>query len=148
MTRLATDADLPEIMRLLVQFHELNGLAPLDPARVAEAVDDCMAEAMLWVEDAPEGSGLAGLIGIAETGLWYAASSVRTLTDLFFYVQAEHGSAGVGFRLASAARVEAERRNLPLFLISFNPERAGKRGRRGSIWGFIPVGWLTVLRQG
>jgi L-amino acid N-acyltransferase YncA len=145
IARLATPDDFPEVMRLLRKFHVENGMAPLDPDRVAAAVSEMGADKALWV--AQRGEALVGLLGIAENPIWYAAAQYRQLVDRFLYVEEGHRSSGVGRSLTSLATAEAERRGLPLFITVLNPTRAAKRARQKTLWGFLPVGWLTQLTR-
>lgn len=129
-------------MGLLVAFHDAHGIAPLDPDAVIDTVGRALLEKLLWV--AEDDGEIVGVLGISEGPIWYSPRYVA-LADRFYYVTPDRRASRVGKALADAATVEAKRRDLPLLLHVFNPERMRKRGRIASIEGFIPVGEVVRL---
>lgn len=137
--RLAEISDLPAISEILGQFHDETGLFPINWEKVRERVEVLLQSMDLFV--AEHEKKLVGLLGLVQNNVWYSDDQI--LEDCMFYVVPEWRGGVVGTQLLRAAIIQAEHRNLPLFITVTNPAKV--KGRVGEIMSYWPAGYKLRL---
>lgn len=112
--RLATEADIPEILRLCVLLHEENGLASMSEEKVTGLVWRCISRHGGLIGVIGEPGELEAMIALQIDSLWYTDHEI--LSELFNFVRADCRRTDHAKRLVAFAKLTAEGMGLPLFI--------------------------------
>lgn len=141
--RMATEEDFDQIADLMPLYHEELGWASLNPDKVADFIDEHIAERrLIVVEDAEEGR-VAGVLGVAFGPPWY--SDDMAMIETMFFVHPDYRNKKVAGMLLGAASQVAVSVNMPFFCHIYSPGRVRGRGRVANIVGFRPEGYVLRL---
>jgi hypothetical protein len=112
--RIATEVDVPQIIRLCFELHEENGLASMSEEKVTGLVGRCIARqgGLIGVIGSP--TNLEAMIALQIDSLWYTDAEI--LSELFNFVRADCRHSNHAKRLVSFAKMTAEGMGLPLFI--------------------------------
>lgn len=137
--RLGTEADWDDLVPLCIQFHQANGMAPLDLEVLRENVIRSAKQNLLLIAENDDGEAV-GLLPLVQCR--YSYSREHYLNDVLFYVKP--GVSGVGKELMAAAREIAETLGEIAVLSVVNSKRT--HGRIAAIFGWAPIGYVVRLK--
>lgn len=112
--RIATPADLPELMRLLRLMHAEGGLFPLDEGRAKAMFELTFDRKGGIIGVLGEPGKLAGFIGLLITSFWYTRSS--HLEEVFNFIDPDHRKSNHARTLIDFAKSCADEIGIPLVI--------------------------------
>lgn len=112
--RIATEADIPGVLRLCAMLHEENGIATMSEDKVTGLVWRCVNRngGILGVIGSPD--AIQAMIALQIDSLWYTDDEI--LAEVFNFVHPEHRKSDHARRMIEFAKATSEGMGLPLFI--------------------------------
>ncbi len=126
----ATQADVPELVFLLKEFHDEMPMLPLSHERLVMTISQLLKEGMIFlaITTGRDGQGqIVGSIGLGPREWWFSDSV--TLSDYWTYVRKGWRRTRAGHELLRAARDFADRASLPLVMGIFTFDQVDRKNK-------------------